>query len=148
MFFIRKSTLLSNSRTTLTSALRKVHFRPAPPLKETKATETSSSQGLVVDDFVVHSPARNHVRDYKTETKDQSYLMPHAVYSPKEVLDLKTDVHYTPKVSTKEKYYHWFELLLHYYFLDILTTLNNSSTLFIHSEFSRSISACINQSCS
>ena len=100
MFFIRKSTLLSNSRTTLTSALRKVHFRPAPPLKETKATETSSSQGLVVDDFVVHSPARNHVRDYKTETKDQSYLMPHAVYSPKEVLDLKTDVHYTPKVST------------------------------------------------
>ena len=106
MFLIRKTAFLSNSRTTLTSALRNVHFRPAPHLKETKATETSSSQGLVVDDFVVHSPARNHVRDYKTETKDQSYLMPHAVYSPKEVLDLKTDVHYTPKVSTKEKYYH------------------------------------------
>jgi hypothetical protein len=98
----------SKSPVSASSLRRGIHFRGTPPIKELSHKETAgitdAHGGIVVEDFVVHSPARSHVRDFKSEAtkRDQSYLMPHAVYSEKEVLDLKVDVHYTPKVSLYE----------------------------------------------
>ena len=40
--------------------------------------------------------------------------MPHAVYSEKEVLDLKVDVHYTPKVSLSSSQRHVLHIISDY----------------------------------
>jgi len=66
--------VVKNSRMFLFSTrrlVRFVHFRgptpptPTPPLKDVSHKVTEA--GIIVEDFVVHSPARSHVRDFKSE---------------------------------------------------------------------------------
>ena len=58
--------IVKNSRMFSFSGSRRfVHFRGAPPVKDVSHKVTDA--GIVVEDFVVHSPARSHVRDFKSE---------------------------------------------------------------------------------